>query len=66
MLSESMGFVVADLAAEMADLRKRGVVFEEYALPGLKTVNSVAEMGKMGKGAGFKDSEGNILSVSQM
>jgi len=61
-----LGFVVDDLFAEMADLRKRGVVFEEYDVPGLKTVNGVVEMGKMGKGAWFKDSEGNILSISQM
>ena len=62
----ALGFVVDDLFAEMADLRKRGVVFEEYDVPGLKTVNGVVEMGKMGKGAWFKDSEGNILSISQM
>jgi predicted enzyme related to lactoylglutathione lyase len=62
----ALGFVVDDLAVEMADLRKRGVVFEEYDLPGLKTVNGVVDMGKMGKGAWFKDSEGNIISLSQM
>ena len=62
----ALGFVVDDLAAEMADLRKRGVVFEEYDLPGLKMVNGVVDMGKMGKGAWFKDSEGNIISINQM
>ena len=62
----ALGFVVDDLAAEMADLRKRGVVFEEYDVPGLKTVDGVADMGEMGKGAWFKDSEGNILSLAQM
>ena len=62
----ALGFVVSDLDAEMADLRKRGVVFEEYDFPGLKTVNGVVEMGKMGKGAWFKDSEGNIISLAQM
>jgi predicted enzyme related to lactoylglutathione lyase len=62
----ALGFVVADLAAEMADLRKRGVVFEEYDLPGLKTVNGVVEMGEMRKAAWFKDTEGNIISLSQM
>ncbi len=48
----------------MQDLRSRGVVFEEYDFPGLKTVNGVAVMGDE-KGAWFKDSEGNILSISQ-
>ena len=55
---------VADLDAEMAELRGRGVTFEEYDLPGLKTVNGVAEVATM-RGAWFKDSEGNILGVSQ-
>ncbi|GAA2217735.1 VOC family protein [Micromonospora olivasterospora] len=55
---------VADLDAEMADLRGRGVTFENYDLPGLKTVNGVAEFPTM-RGAWFKDSEGNILGVSQ-
>jgi len=30
-----LGFVVDELAAEMADLKKRGAVFEEYDLPSL-------------------------------
>ncbi len=34
-----MAFQVDDLAATVAALRARGVVFEEYDLPGLKTVN---------------------------
>lgn len=55
---------VPDLEAEMADLRKRGIVFEEYDSPGFKTVNGVATGGGA-KTAWFKDSEGNILAVSQ-
>ena len=58
-------FMVDDLAAEMKELRGRGVVFEEYDQPGLKTVNGVAELPGM-KSAWFKDTEGNILSVGQM
>ncbi|MGH3730108.1 MAG: VOC family protein [Micromonosporaceae bacterium] len=54
---------VSDLDAEMADLRARGVMFEEYDLPGLKTQNGVAELGNI-RGAWFKDSEGNILAVT--
>jgi catechol 2,3-dioxygenase-like lactoylglutathione lyase family enzyme len=56
---------VADLDAEMAGLRGRGVTFEEYDLPGLKTVDGVAEFGRL-RGAWFKDSEGNILGVTEM
>jgi hypothetical protein len=48
----------------VADLRGKGVSFEEYDLPGLKTVNGIAELGGM-RGAWFKDPEGNILSVVQ-
>ncbi len=58
-------FDVKDLEAEMTELRGRGVVFEEYDMPGLKTVNGVATMGNY-KSAWFKDSEGNILALGQM
>ena len=55
---------VHDVAAEVADLKARGVVFEEYDTPGFKTVNSIAT-GSGAKTAWFKDSEGNILAISQ-
>jgi predicted enzyme related to lactoylglutathione lyase len=55
---------VPDLEAEMRDLKKRGIVFEEYDSPGFKTVNGIATGGGA-KTAWFKDSEGNILAVSQ-
>jgi catechol 2,3-dioxygenase-like lactoylglutathione lyase family enzyme len=58
------GFEVQDIAAEMSDLRARGVTFEEYDLPGLKTVDGVATFGK-NKVSYFKDTEGNILSLAQ-
>ncbi|MDB4909861.1 MAG: hypothetical protein JWO39_684 [Gemmatimonadetes bacterium] len=56
---------VSNLEAEMADLKKRGVVFEEYDTPGLKTLNGIATGGGA-KTAWFRDSEGNILAVSQV
>jgi predicted enzyme related to lactoylglutathione lyase len=55
---------VDDVEAEVADLRSRGVVFEEYDLPGVKTVNGIATGGGA-RAAWFKDSEGNILAVVQ-
>jgi catechol 2,3-dioxygenase-like lactoylglutathione lyase family enzyme len=58
------GFRVADLDAAMARLRDRGVVFEEYDLPGLKTVEGVVTFDD-GKGCFFTDTEGNILSLIQ-
>jgi catechol 2,3-dioxygenase-like lactoylglutathione lyase family enzyme len=59
-----MSFNVADVEAEVADLKRNGVVFEEYDFPGLKTVNSIADLGGE-RSAWFKDSEGNTLAVSQ-
>jgi hypothetical protein len=47
----------------VADLRGKGVTFEDYDLPGVKTVNGIAELGGI-RGAWFKDLEGNILRSS--
>jgi predicted enzyme related to lactoylglutathione lyase len=55
---------VADVEAEVAELKARGVVFEEYEMPGIKMKNSIATGGGA-KTAWFKDTEGNILAVSQ-
>jgi catechol 2,3-dioxygenase-like lactoylglutathione lyase family enzyme len=60
-----LGWDVDDLEATVEELRGRGVVFEEYDLPGFKTVNGIAEIAGE-KGAWFKDSEGNLLAVGQM
>ncbi len=57
-------FTVDDVESTVADLREHGVRFEEYDLPGLKTINGIATMGGE-KGAWFRDSEGNTLSVFQ-
>jgi catechol 2,3-dioxygenase-like lactoylglutathione lyase family enzyme len=57
-------WTVDDVAAEVAELKARGVVFEEYDMPGLKTANSIATGGGA-KTAWFTDTEGNILAVSQ-
>ena len=58
------GWTVDDIEAEVADLKARGVVFEEYDTPSLKTIKSVASTGPT-KAAWFKDSEGNILALLQ-
>jgi catechol 2,3-dioxygenase-like lactoylglutathione lyase family enzyme len=67
-----MGWEVDDIEATVAELRRRGVVFEEYDLPGLKTVNGVADIagnypskGVGERGAWFRDSEGNLLGIGQ-
>jgi catechol 2,3-dioxygenase-like lactoylglutathione lyase family enzyme len=59
-----LGWDVDDVEAMVGELRGRGVVFEEYDLPGFKTVNGIAEIAGE-KGAWFKDSEGNLLAIGQ-
>jgi catechol 2,3-dioxygenase-like lactoylglutathione lyase family enzyme len=68
-----MGWEVDNIDAVVNELRKRGVVFEEYDFPGLKTTNGIAEVsgnypssGGIGeRGAWFYDSEGNLLAIGQ-
>ena len=59
-----LSFEVENIESTMAELRSKGVVFEEYDMPGLKTVNGLAAYGPM-KAAWFKDTEGNILNISE-
>ena len=58
-------FAVESLDNELDALRRKGITIEEYSVPGLKTEHGIATVGGM-KGAWFKDTEGNILSVTQM
>jgi hypothetical protein len=60
-----MGFVTDDIEAEVAELKGRGVVFEEYDFPGLKTENSIAQTGDA-LAAWFKDSEDNTIGILQL
>jgi catechol 2,3-dioxygenase-like lactoylglutathione lyase family enzyme len=55
---------VEDIEREVADLRSRGVQFEEYDMPGMKTKDGIATAGGA-KAAWFKDTEGNILALVQ-
>ncbi|MEA2633879.1 MAG: hypothetical protein QOH92_646 [Chloroflexota bacterium] len=57
-----MAIEVEDVEQSVKDLQAKGVKFEEYDTPNLKTVNGVADMGGT-KGAWFKDSEGNLIAV---
>jgi predicted enzyme related to lactoylglutathione lyase len=56
-------FRVKDVESTVTALKKRGVVFEQYDQPGMKTdERGIAMIGPF-KGAWLKDTEGNILSV---
>jgi len=57
-------FSSTDVKSDVAALKKRGVKFEDYDFPGLKTENSIAMIGGRA-GAWFKDSEGNILAIGE-
>jgi len=57
-------FLVDDVKATVRELRDRGITFEEYDLPGLKTEDGVVSLGDFGQTAWFKDSEGNTIAVS--
>ena len=59
-----MAFIVEDVVGEVKDLKSRGVTFEEYDYPELKTRDGIAEGGGA-KVAWFKDSEGNLLNIVQ-
>jgi len=67
-----LAFTVTDIATEVAEMTKRGVVFEEYNEPGLTTTESVARIagnypskGTSEFGSWFRDSEGNLLGMGQ-
>ena len=55
---------VSDVEAEVAELRARGLTFEEYDMPGIEMKDGIA-VGGGAKTAWFKDTEGNILAISQ-
>jgi catechol 2,3-dioxygenase-like lactoylglutathione lyase family enzyme len=64
-----LSFYVDDIAAAVADLRARGVVFEDYD----GTVNGIMDIegnypskGRGERAAWFRDSEGNLLSIGQV
>lgn len=54
-----------DIDSDVQDLASRGVVFEEYDFPKLKTVGHIATTAGVGKSAWFKDPDGNILALYQ-
>jgi catechol 2,3-dioxygenase-like lactoylglutathione lyase family enzyme len=55
---------VSDIEREVAELKSRGVEFENYDMPGQKSASGVVTAGGA-KAAWFKDSEGNIMAIIQ-
>lgn len=67
-----MGWVVDDIETVVDELRRRGVEFEHVDVPGLRTVDGIADIkgnypsaGTGERGAWFRDSEGNLLGIGQ-
>jgi catechol 2,3-dioxygenase-like lactoylglutathione lyase family enzyme len=68
-----MGWRVDDVDGVVAELKRRGVVFEDVDVPGLRTKDSIADIdgnypstGARGeRAAWFRDSEGNLLGIGQ-
>jgi hypothetical protein len=68
-----MGGEVEDVHSTVQKLRARGVQFEEDDLPGLKTIDGVAEIagnypskGIGERGAWSRDSESNLLGIGEL
>ncbi|HKW08136.1 MAG TPA: VOC family protein [Candidatus Dormibacteraeota bacterium] len=60
-----LALTVGDINAQVAALRERGVSFEEYDYPNLKTVDGIADLG-YARAAWLKDSEGNLLGIAEL
>jgi predicted enzyme related to lactoylglutathione lyase len=62
--STALAIDVPDFDGAIADLRSKGVELNDYDLPGLQTVDGVAEL-EGNRVAWFNDSEGNIISLGE-
>lgn len=58
----ALTFDVADITAEVRELKDKGVFFEQYDLPGLERQGDLYVAQGM-KTTWFKDPDGNILSL---
>ena len=63
-LASQAFWAVDDVDREIDALKARGVVFEDYAMPGEKSASGAITAGGA-KAAWFKDSEGNIMALIQ-
>ena len=61
-----MSWQVGDIKQEVAALRQRGIKFEEFDLPGIKSVEGIVQSGVDVWTAWFKDPDGNLLGLSQI
>jgi hypothetical protein len=60
------GWYVDDLEQTVGELRSRGVEFERYEQPGLKTDEHGVFHGRAFRAAGFRDPDGNTMAITQV
>lgn len=63
---QQMSWLVPDIKAEVANLKQKGVHFEQFDIPGLEMVDGVAHSGPNVWTAWFKDPDGNLLGLTQI
>jgi catechol 2,3-dioxygenase-like lactoylglutathione lyase family enzyme len=61
-----MSWVVGDIKSEMAAMKGKGIEFVEYDVPGVKTVDGIAQSGPAVWTAYFRDPDGNLLGLTQI
>jgi catechol 2,3-dioxygenase-like lactoylglutathione lyase family enzyme len=61
-----MSWVVGDIKSEVAALRAKGIEFEDFDRPGIKTVDGIAQSGPNVWTAYFRDPDGNLLGLTQI
>lgn len=61
-----MSWLVPDINVEVAALKAKGIEFEAYDLPGIKSVDGIVQSGPEVWTAWFKDPDGNLLGLTQI
>jgi catechol 2,3-dioxygenase-like lactoylglutathione lyase family enzyme len=61
-----MSWLVGDIKAEVAALKGKGIEFVVFDVPGVKTVDGIAQSGPAVWTAYFRDPDGNLLGLTQI
>lgn len=61
-----MSWLVSDIKSDVAELKAKGIRFEDFDIPGLKMVDGIAQTGPNVLTAWFKDPDGNLLGLTQV
>jgi catechol 2,3-dioxygenase-like lactoylglutathione lyase family enzyme len=61
-----MSWQVGNIKQEVAELKEKGIKFEEFDLPGIKSVEGIVQSGPTVWTAWFKDPDGNLLGLTQV